>query len=202
MPSEEKSLQSKDLAPPPPPPDRFLIVQPPPPPGRITRARQTRRGPLQPWMRAYARWICQHGQAKHPKVSQRTAKASELAGFGIHRGLLKDLESRPDFIALVTRIEGNAAERAKEQLVDEYEWYVQAHRAGLEMALREKDHRAVAAFTNPILDRVVPKKQEHTVTNQTISISMSGAQLQRLHDEEEPEIIVEKPEVVEDESGV
>jgi long-subunit fatty acid transport protein len=32
------------------------------------------------------------------------------------------------------------------------------------MAFRAEDHRAVASFTVPILDRVVPKKEERTVT--------------------------------------
>lgn len=197
MPSD-KVPQDRHLPPDPPAPERFQLMPAPPPPTRVQRRRSVTRGPLQPWMRAYARWICQHGQERFPKTQERTKKASECAGFPVAQSLLRDLEKRPDFRALIIRIEGNAAERAKETLIDDYEWYIQMHRAGLEMALRAEDHRAVAAFTNPILDRVVPKKEERTVTNQTISISMSGAQLQRLHDDEEPEIVVEKPEIIEE----
>ena len=165
--------------------------------GRPAPVKALRSGPLQPWMRAYGRWLLSPGQLRRPTLQQRTAKASELAGFPIPKSALIALGRRPDFRAYLTVMDGNAVQRAKDEFEQSYEFYVQSHQAGLIMALAAKDHRAIANFTTPVLDRIAPKKAEAGGGKSTVVIQMNVAQVEKLHAMDDAEIVVEKPEVEE-----
>lgn len=138
-------------------------------------------GSLRPWMKSFALWLLSpQPDGKRPKVSAQTRKASELAGVPVTKEALRWLRKRPDFQLFVQTLEGSVTEAAKESLTLAHQFYVQSHRAGLELAVAAGDYKAIPAFTVPILDRIVPKKAETNVGSKTIILNVQPDTLQRM----------------------
>ena len=182
--------------------DKPYSLIPPAPPearGRSLAREVTERRRLLPWMKQFAAWLVSadtpREQSGLPSTTEQVKYVERITARRVSYATLRQLRRRGDFIAYLDTLEGSVETRAKERLVNDYEFYVDAHRRAVEMALAANDHRAIAGLTGPILDRVLPKKQEITATSQKIVITMSAEQASRVHGEAMNEIVVEQPEV-------
>lgn len=149
-------------------------------------------GPFQQWMKDWCHWLVT--TKPRPKVSQQTQKATELAGVVIHRRALSWLTSRKDVDAYLTLLSADGLARAKHKMLGDLEFYAELHRMGAEMALRAEDHRAIAAYTTPALDRILPKRQESVQQSSMVVVQVTGAQAEKLHADPEAsrtELVVE-----------
>lgn len=194
------------------PEDSREPLSPPDPPGHAplpavvseyrTVAGKIAGGPFLPWMRELALWLCDPTETvtitvdgksvtttqpirRRILTSDWTREASRLSGMKVSTSAMRYLRARPDFRALLSRLEESITDRAKFRLAKDHDFYVQAHRAGLEMALEARDHRAVAGFTGPILDRVTPKKEIAASGPRNISITVHQDTANRLLKAEE-----------------
>lgn len=182
----------------------ITALLPPPPPeygGRSLAREVENRLILMPWMKQYAAWLVSADTPKTatglPSTTDQVKYVERITARAVTYAALRALRRRGDFIAYLDRLDASIEVRAKERLISDYDFYVSAHRRAVEMALAANDHRAVAGLTGPILDRVIPKKQEVTTTAQTIVINVSAEQAARLHGDVLNEIVVETPEVLE-----
>lgn len=144
-----------------------------------------RRERLAPWMKQFAQWLLSPTHTAYPPIVDQTRKAAELSGLPVHRKALDALKRRGDFRVYYETLEGSALSRAKERLVNDTDYYIHAHRHGLEMAIAAGDHRAVASFTNPILDRVAPKREDAKGQKPQIVIQVTADARARIVEAEE-----------------
>lgn len=148
-----------------------------------------------PWMKAFCLWLlAPHPGGRKPRTQEQTRKASELAGYPITRKSLYQMRKRPDVQLFLQTLRASVTESAKEALALQHRRYVEAHLEGLERALEAGDYRAVPAYTVPILDRIVPKKQDPGAGNKTIVVHVNEATARTLMSGTAPdagEIIVE-----------
>lgn len=135
-------------------------------------------GPLQQWMKDWCHWYVT--TKPKPKISQQTKRATELAGVVIHRRALSWLTSRKDVDAYLTLLSADGLARAKHKMLGDLEFYAELHRMGAEMALQAEDHRAIAAYTTPALDRILPKRQETVQQSSMVVIQVTGSQAAKL----------------------
>jgi hypothetical protein len=69
------------------------------------------------------------------------------------------------------------------------------------MALKNEDHRSIAAYTVPALDRILPRRQEAVKHEPIVVIQVTQSQADKLDREPIPsELIVEADIVTEEES--
>jgi hypothetical protein len=129
---------------------------------------------LQQWQRLFAAWYA-HVPIK-PTIRDCVNYARAITKFRIGDTTIKELMRRPDFQRLVVMFRESEQKRAKELLNADYQTYLEAHRAGLDMALAAGDYRAVPPFTTPMLERISPKKEEAETRPTQIIINLPAAQ--------------------------
>ena len=151
---------------------------------------QIRHSPsLYPWMRAYAEWITV-GCVEPPKISSRLSKARGFARAPVSSSQLKLLEARPDYITSCKDLESGSLERARARFAAAFPEYVDAHREALDLARDAADYNAIARITEPVLDRVIPKKSDAVAAAQ-VTVVLAPEQMKAIATYEAPPVLVE-----------
>jgi hypothetical protein len=146
---------------------------------------------LMPWMLAYAEWLILEC-IEPPKASLRSARARALARAPVSSNQIKLLEARDDFVAYCAELSRGPLERARAKFLAAFPDYVSAHRAALDDAVAAGDYKAVAAISEPVLDRVMPKKTEAVAATQ-INITLSPEQIAGVTAYEAPVLVISEP---------
>lgn len=144
---------------------------------------------LYPWMRAYAEWLTLEC-VEPPTISLRLQKARKFAMSPATNAQLKLLEARPDFVTYCRELQLGPLERARERFQAAYPEYIEAHREALDLARDAKDYNAVARITEPVLDRVIPKKSEMAAAA-SVTVVLAAEQVKAIATYEAPPMLVE-----------
>lgn len=156
-------------------------------------------GPFAQWMKDFCHWKVT--VKPRPTTIEQMKEASRLSGINIHRRALAWLLSRKDVDAYLCLLSADGLERAKHRMKTDLEFYAELHRLGAEMALKAEDHRSIAAYTVPALDRILPRRQEAVKHEPIVVIQVTQAQADKLEREPIPsEMIVEAEIITEEET--
>jgi len=154
-----------------------------------------RGGPLRPWMKRLAEWAAT--QPGKPSLQQFKAMASQFAGIKIAAHMAKMVVFRDDWMAYRDEILADEVGKARLQLQQRVGEYTETHyqamlAAGKNVAV---DPMTAAKITEPVLDRVWPKKEERDAAPTTIIVNLAPTQApqQVLEYEVLPCEIVESP---------
>ena len=146
--------------------DSASSTPPPQPPilrGRSAVASVTRQirheRTLKPWMFAYAEWLVLECDER-PTRTQRLVRAKGFARAPVYDRVLRELESRPDFVKYCDELAKGPLEAARAKFQKAFPTYIEAHAEALDSARRAGDYTAVARIAEPVLDRVIPRKAE------------------------------------------
>lgn len=191
MPDESVPSQNGPFALVPPRP----VANPVPPKDRRGGMESVNTDLFTDWMRSFAHWLSQHPRAK---VIEQVKEATLLSGVQQNRRSVSFLRSRKDFQAYYALMSTSNLDRAAHTFKKDAEFYAHAHRFGLELAMAKEDHRAIPAYTTPVLDRIAPKRAEKVDEEQkpTIVINLTASQAKSLALPDPTEIVIENPEVV------
>lgn len=125
---------------------------------------------LKQWMKNYAEWLAL--QPGRPGRPEKIAVANRMAHDKVSLKALRHLEARPDFLEYHDRFAAGAVTQARAQLESQAPWYMDKHKDGLEMAIKEGDYKAIPNYTSQVLERVWPRREEPVVSQQiTIHIT-------------------------------
>jgi hypothetical protein len=149
---------------------------------------------LSAWMLAYGEWLVLEC-IEAPKVSERTKRARGLARAPVTINQLRELEKRDDFVSYCDELRKGPLEQARAKFAAAFPTYIERHRMALDIATDARDVNAIARLTEPVLDRVMPKKTEAAAAP-TVQIILTQAQLQSVAAYTAPEMTVDA-EVVE-----
>jgi len=134
---------------------------------------------LQPWEMAFAEWYA--NTPVRPKLVEQYDQADLMApeGFNPGKSYIETLKRSTAWSEYIIAIKEDNLELARKKLTGNFSSAVDAHFEGLEKARDAEDYKAIPAFTNPILDRVMPKtdKNAQAVTAVTINLGSVGRQL-------------------------
>lgn len=148
--------------------------------------------PLLPHQSAFAEWLS--SQPQRPPVSVQRKMYSKLCQrlvsprtFADHMSKLK---TNPHYIRYYASLQADALRRSRVILEEHYTEGVETHLDGMRMAREAEDYKAIPAFTVPILDRVVPKR-EAVQANTQINVVLSTKQKAVLDNEQVPDVSFE-----------
>ena len=125
---------------------------------RSNAVRHVREAILKPWMRSFAAWFATVGNALTRK--EQLIKCRQFAKDRVRINTMMTLLKRPDFAALVERYTEHTVEGLRAQLEDIAPDAIEANRKAIEWAVAKEDYKAIPTVTEPILSRVVPKKDD------------------------------------------
>ena len=130
---------------------------------------------LRPWMRAYAEFVMLEAT---PETTQHTRiqRARQLSRLPLSRSALAALEAREDFQAYCDELRAGPVELARTRFASRFPEYVEAHFDALKAAQTADDYRAVAQITEPVLDRVYPKKGDSAAVAAQINVVLTSEQ--------------------------
>lgn len=143
-------------------------------PPKNTLTWQCRVGPLRNWMLRYAEWL--FAQTVEPSWKGRQVMANKFANLTIPHQRLSDLEAREDFQDYLAELAKGPLERARARMIRRMPAYVNKHWWAATKAQEAGDYKALAAIAEPILERVLPRKQEAVAATQ-VNITLSPGQL-------------------------
>lgn len=129
-------------------------------------------------MKAYAAWLAI--QSKFPRSIERLNCAGLCFNTRVSRSHLNILEAREDFVNLVQTYRDQEVTRVKGIIERHLATAVDAHMLGLQLAVEEKDHRAIPKFTTPLIERAWPKQNEVIPHVPMIEIHIGTGQTLRL----------------------
>lgn len=145
---------------------------------RINRNLPGQAKPLEKWHMAYAEWDVTRGRGNLPE-SQHLAQASLFAGRAVTAPELRSLRYRSvaykQYRTLVSNSEYVQAARKRFEAM--MLPAVDAHHRAIELAVAAEDYKAIPALTVPVLDRIVPKRDQNlsaTQVNITLSLKQSA----------------------------
>ncbi len=147
-------------------------------------------------MKAYAAWLAI--QPAFPKSIERLKSAGICLTTRVSRKNLNALEARDDFVNQVQVYRDQEVTRVKGILERHLESAVDAHMLGLQLAVSERDHRAIPKFTVPLIERAWPKVNEVQPHVPMIEIHIGQGQTMRLIEKPVEEIPEAEFEVVRD----
>lgn len=152
-------------------------------------------------MCAYAEWLTLEC-LEVPSIASRQVNARRLARLPMTPKQLKELERREDFAAYVEELRKGPLEAARAKFLNAFPTYIDRHREALDLATQAKDYAAIARITEPVLDRVIPKKAE-AMTGASVVVHLSVGQLAGLQGYAAPAVAVEEviAEVVPDDDA-
>jgi hypothetical protein len=166
-----------------------------------------RRGtPLTPYEFTFCEWLA--CQPTHPSRKAQLAKLQELYNppdadgnppareIPVDMNRLRALTRRPEFQEYYKQLALEELERSRAMFIKRMPQAVATHFMAMDMAMINKDYRSIPSFTNPVLDRVMPKKSEQAPIA-AVKIELTTAQ-QSLMDI--PEATVEVVEIEDDAS--
>ena len=138
---------------------------------------------LQPWEFAFAEWYA--NAFKRPSRAEQYAQAKILAPEAFDPGpvYIESLKKTPAWHSYVRDIKRDALSAARKKLVGNYGTAVTAHFEGLELARDAEDYKAIPAFTNPILDRIISKTNSADIAPVAVQINISTARQELLETE-------------------
>lgn len=125
------------------------------------------------WQRMVAAWYATVPYAT-PKSILRYAR--DLTKLEVTPGAIRALFERKDFQQLVEQFKAAPSLRIREIAEFDYNFYLDAHRQGLQMAIAANDHRGIPAYTTPMLDRMLPKKAEGDQRAQVVVVNLTPGQ--------------------------
>jgi hypothetical protein len=114
--------------------------------------------PLLPWELEFAEWLA--NQPKRTSLAEQQEKASELSQRTIGRRGLRNLKDRATFREFFGELQLGALRAARAKLERRMPEYIDAHHKGVHLALDAQDYRAIPAYTNPMIERVWPKRDD------------------------------------------
>jgi hypothetical protein len=172
---------------------------------RVTTSREwIERGPLAPWMYAYAQWLAEHpeavlrrpggGQVKRgrPRTWERTAAASRFARRKIRTMAVGLLESREDFRAYFQRLRDDAQFLAREIARQKIAKNLEVRDVALDRAAGrvempdgtvtygKMDVKAVEQFTRPYVELAFPKKLAEEEQKPRIVLHLGSGESKKL----------------------
>jgi hypothetical protein len=127
---------------------------------------------LRPWQKAVAVWWA--GQPERPHVTAVQTYASTVCG-GNHIGKapIEKLLRNPAFLAAVQQYEEEVLARPRAFAESRMMTAVEAHFEGIDDLRVNKKWETLVKYTNPLLDRLLPK--EHAATSAQIIQIVVGA---------------------------
>lgn len=144
---------------------------------------------LMPWMLAYAEWLVLEC-IEAPKAVERTRRARGLARAPVAIHQLRELEKRDDFVSYCDELRKGPLEQARARFASAFPTYIERHRLALDIATDARDVNAIARLTEPVLDRVMPKKSEAPAAP-VVQIVLTPQQLQSVAAYKAPEMTVD-----------
>jgi hypothetical protein len=129
---------------------------------------------LRPWMMAYAEW-CNELNERYTNAEHKR-KIRELSGFPCGRDILMWLRGRADFQKYQRALQRGGIEKARLKMERDLPRYVEMHKEAAEAVLATEPEK-VAAFTNRMLDRAWPIKQDAQVAATQVTITMAPGAL-------------------------
>lgn len=163
------------------------------------------RSSLLPWQLSFAEWIA--NQHYSPKVVAQAAKASEIASAALGSPVdiapddVRALRQRPNFREAVKRFRDESLNRARKTMEAHLSHYATAHINALKIAEEKQDYRAMAQISEPILERVWPKRGDTAGTAVQVNITLSPKQQEILDSVAEADVEVLDAEVIEDDES-
>jgi hypothetical protein len=160
------------------------------------------RTPLTPYEFTFCEWLAT--QSVPPKSKEQLAKLNEIynppdkdgnppsSPIPVNRQRLDNLKRRQDFKEYYNKMLGEELQRSREMFIKRMPNAVAAHFDAMNLAMIHSDYRAVPSFTNPVLDRVMPRKQE-AAPIAAVKIELTPAQQQFM---DIGETVVEVEEIV------
>ena len=138
---------------------------------------------LQPWEMAFAEWYA--NTPVRPKLAEQYDQADLMApeGFNPGKSYIETLKRSTAWSEYIIAIKEDNLELARKKLTGNFSSAVDAHFEGLEKARDAEDYKAIPAFTNPILDRIMPKNTASEQAAVAVQINISNTR-QDLLDEE------------------
>ena len=140
----------------------------------VVEAAAVRSGPLRPWMKAFAEW--------HASQPGRITKvdlwhmACELSSAALRQKDVQLLVNRDDWMQYREEIALDLLLQSRKRLERRTGDYVDAHYEALQAARKnvKDDPMTVAKISEPVLDRVWPKREDRAVTTQTIVVNLTA----------------------------
>ena len=130
-------------------------------------------GPLRPWAYALAEWhATQPGRVTFQQIYDM---AVSLASVSLPRPRVKSLLRRDDWIEYREQMAADFLLRIRRKVERRMESYADAHHEALKLATDEGDYTAMAKISEPMLDRLWPKREEKVETPQTLIVNVNTA---------------------------
>jgi hypothetical protein len=131
---------------------------------------------LRPWMKRLAEWAAT--QEKRIILKQYTEMASQFAGIKIASHMVKVLVWRDDWREYRDSIAADVVQTARYKAEARVGEYMETHYKAMLAASSNvsTDPMTAAKITEPMLDRVWPKKEERDVQATTVIVNLGPAQ--------------------------
>lgn len=120
--------------------------------------------PLLPWQSLFAEWLSI--QPDRPSTVQQRKVASNFCQRPVSLRELHKVRKNTRFEQYLLALQADSVRRARAIIEEHYAEGVHAHIDGMRMAKDAADYKALPAYTVPILDRVVPKKESVAAATQ------------------------------------
>ena len=151
-------------------------------------------GNLRPWMKQFGIWLLT--RKVKPTPDEMADHATYLARLKVSKNMVKHLRSRVDFHDFCNEVSADQVKLAKEMYTAALPNLIQGNLDSLEIAMQNRDYKAMAMITQPALDRVYPKRDEQTgpmAQQIVVQVNTPGAMkgMVDLPEEQEIEVIVE-----------
>lgn len=143
----------------------------------IKPGKNGRRAYLKGWELDFAEWYTR--QPIRPALAEQVEKARELTQTLIGEKYLTALKQRPKWKDLVTKLNTDQMTRAKYLFEARAPKAVQSHFQAIDELMKAGDYKSIAPLTTPVLDRVMPKKQDGAPVT-AISITLHQGQVEAL----------------------
>ena len=117
---------------------------------------------LRPWEYHLAQFIAQYPMKGRPPIESLMSVASSEAGADLPEDVVRRTITDPSFRRYRILVENDLVAAARKRLAGSALDVLNNHLEGMEWASDLKDPRAMAAITVPLLDRLLPKKDDST----------------------------------------
>ncbi len=122
-----------------------------------------------------AKYISSH-QGKKPTNAEQIEVLEELLQVKVTEEALRKLRRRAEFKEYFNNLIDDRDKANVRKLKSKMPEAIDAHFKGLDMAVTAEDYRAIPAYTNPILDRVIPRRDALQAQQQVINIVLTPKQ--------------------------
>ena len=167
--------------------------------GNAARAIDNPGIPIRPWMKLLALWMAQ--QPRNPAKKLIVEQARYFSKARLTRHEINRLLARPDFQKHVTDLMEGEEHRAKALFKSQMVTAIQTHYDSMMALSAAGEHKEVAKFTTPYIDRAYPTKHDGGEKQAQIIINLGNSNFAKQYmghaeTEDADEIVVEAAEVV------